>query len=310
MAPDQNQWISAYNWLVQPFARFKQSNSTLAQSRRGQGRHKHHQSHGRCLAPAGLSLSSSLKAWVLFRFYHQIAIPKPQPVQRNELRSESNSRILEVAREVLLISNNVHIDARSPHTKLYGGSAVSTFQGRNKKSSWVWQDDTWYWTDLFKMNLRSPHFKLLKSRKHIVDHVLADYRQSKSKPSCKKHWQSANDANISLVEPNAQDSLRTGKTLGRTTRWPLFSIFDSDACHHQPPRKSESWMSRGPRQRLPRELGRKLRNDSTVEMLKRRVSTSSVRLKRPCAGLALSSAQAILDMLLVAETSSYTAISH
>lgn len=172
---------------------------------------------------------------------------------------------------------------------------------------WVWQDDTWYWTDLFKMNLRSPQ----KSQKRIVDHVLADYRQSKSKPSCKKHWQSANDANISLVEPNAQDSLRTQKTQGRTTRWPLFSIFDSDACHHhQPPRKSESWMSRGPRQRLPRELGRKLRNDSTVETLKRRVSTSSVRLKRPCAGLALSSAQAILDMLFVAKTSSYTAISH
>lgn len=47
-------------------------------------------------------------------------------MQRNELRSESNSRILEVAREVLLISNHVHIDAPSPHTKLYGGSAVST----------------------------------------------------------------------------------------------------------------------------------------------------------------------------------------
>ena len=94
-------------------------------------------------------------------------------------------------------------------------------------------------------------------------------------------------------------------------KWPLVSIFDSDACHHhQPPRKSESWMSRGPRQRLPRELGRKLRKDSTVEMLKRRVSTSSVRLKRPCAGLALRGAQAILHMLLVAKTSSYTAVSH
>jgi len=44
----------------------------------------------------------------------------------NTTRTTGDALLLEVAREVLLISNHVHIDAPSPHTKLYGGSAVST----------------------------------------------------------------------------------------------------------------------------------------------------------------------------------------